>query len=114
MIVHFCTFTARYIKHFTDYIMVPLPVYRIFSYCFHSVDFTPRRSRRGREKVSTHTTAMEDNKTRCGWCTKFDQYIRYHDEEWGLPVHNDFTHFEFLILEGAQAGLSWSTILKKR
>ncbi len=57
---------------------------------------------------------MEDNKNRCGWCIKFDQYIRYHDEEWGLPVHNDFTHFEFLILEGAQAGLSWSTILKKR
>lgn len=57
---------------------------------------------------------MEDNKNRCGWCLKFDQYIRYHDEEWGLPVHNDFTHFEFLILEGAQAGLSWSTILKKR
>lgn len=45
---------------------------------------------------------------------KFDQYIRYHDEEWGVPVHNDLTHFEFLILEGAQAGLSWATILKKR
>lgn len=57
---------------------------------------------------------MEDNKIRCGWCLKFDQYIKYHDEEWGLPVHNDRTHFEFLILEGAQAGLSWSTILKKR
>lgn len=57
---------------------------------------------------------MKDNKNRCGWCTKFDQYVRYHDEEWGLPVHDDITHFEFLILEGAQAGLSWSTILKKR
>lgn len=57
---------------------------------------------------------MEDNKIRCGWCLKFDQYIKYHDEEWGLPVHSDRTHFEFLILEGAQAGLSWSTILKKR
>ena len=57
---------------------------------------------------------MEDNKTRCGWCLKFDQYIRYHDEEWGLPVHDDRVHFEFLILEGAQAGLSWSTVLKKR
>ena len=57
---------------------------------------------------------MEDNKIRCGWCMKFDQYIKYHDEEWGLPVHDDRTHFEFLILEGAQAGLSWSTILKKR
>ncbi|MCG6153655.1 DNA-3-methyladenine glycosylase I [Leptospira bandrabouensis] len=53
-------------------------------------------------------------KIRCSWCLKFDQYIKYHDEEWGVPVHDDQTHFEFLILEGAQAGLSWSTILKKR
>ncbi len=51
---------------------------------------------------------------RCPWCLKFDQYITYHDEEWGVPVHDDLVHFEFLILEGAQAGLSWSTILKKR
>lgn len=57
---------------------------------------------------------MEYKKTRCGWCLKFDEYIQYHDEEWGLPVHNDQVHFEFLILEGAQAGLSWATILKKR
>ena len=57
---------------------------------------------------------MEDKKIRCGWCLKFDQYIEYHDKEWGLPVHDDRVHFEFLILEGAQAGLSWSTILKKR
>jgi DNA-3-methyladenine glycosylase I len=53
-------------------------------------------------------------KTRCPWCLKFDEYIEYHDNEWGVPVHDDRTHFEFLILEGAQAGLSWSTILKKR
>lgn len=51
---------------------------------------------------------------RCEWCLKFDQYIKYHDEEWGVPVHDDKTHFEFLVLEGAQAGLSWSMILKKR
>jgi DNA-3-methyladenine glycosylase I len=51
---------------------------------------------------------------RCPWCLKFEEYIKYHDEEWGVPVHDDRTHFEFLILEGAQAGLSWSTILKKR
>ena len=51
---------------------------------------------------------------RCPWCLKFDQYIRYHDEEWGVAVHDDRVHFEFLILEGAQAGLSWSMILKKR
>jgi DNA-3-methyladenine glycosylase I len=53
-------------------------------------------------------------KNRCGWCLGFEEYIRYHDEEWGEPVHDDNVHFEFLILEGAQAGLSWSTILKKR
>jgi DNA-3-methyladenine glycosylase I len=53
-------------------------------------------------------------KIRCPWCLKFDDYIKYHDEEWGVPVHEDRKHFEFLILEGAQAGLSWSTILKKR
>lgn len=56
----------------------------------------------------------DDSKNRCGWCLGFDEYIRYHDEEWGVPVHDDLKHFEFLILEGAQAGLSWSTILKKR
>ena len=51
---------------------------------------------------------------RCPWCLKFNQYIQYHDEEWGIPIHDDRVHFEFLILEGAQAGLSWATILKKR
>jgi DNA-3-methyladenine glycosylase I len=50
---------------------------------------------------------------RCSWA-KGDRYIQYHDEEWGVPVHDDRTLFEFLILEGAQAGLSWSTILNKR
>ena len=50
---------------------------------------------------------------RCGWATG-ELSIRYHDEEWGVPVHDDRTFFEFLILEGAQAGLSWSTILNKR
>jgi len=52
---------------------------------------------------------------RCGWCENtYPEYIRYHDKEWGVPVHNDQTQFEFLVLEGAQAGLSWSTILNKR
>lgn len=58
--------------------------------------------------------AKIENKVRCPWCLSFDQYIKYHDEEWGVPVHDDKKHFEFLILEGAQAGLSWSMILKKR
>ncbi len=52
--------------------------------------------------------------TRCGWAVDDPLYIAYHDEEWGVPVHDDQTLFEFLILEGAQAGLSWSTILNKR
>jgi DNA-3-methyladenine glycosylase I len=52
-------------------------------------------------------------KQRCGWA-KGELYVRYHDTEWGVPVHDDRTLFEFLILEGAQAGLSWETILKKR
>jgi DNA-3-methyladenine glycosylase I len=56
----------------------------------------------------------DQTKFRCPWCLSFDQYIDYHDQEWGVPVHDDLVHFEFLILEGAQAGLSWSTILKKR
>ena len=51
---------------------------------------------------------------RCPWCLGSPEYVRYHDEEWGLPVHDDRVLFEFLILEGAQAGLSWSTILAKR
>lgn len=54
-------------------------------------------------------------KKRCDWAEgQFDAYIAYHDEEWGVPVHDDRKHFEFLILEGAQAGLSWATILKRR
>ncbi len=54
------------------------------------------------------------DKFRCNWCLKDDLYIKYHDEEWGVPVHDDLKMFEFLILETFQAGLSWHTILKKR
>jgi len=53
-------------------------------------------------------------KTRCEWCGSDPLYIAYHDDEWGIPIHDDRLLFEFLILEGAQAGLSWMTILKKR
>jgi DNA-3-methyladenine glycosylase I len=53
--------------------------------------------------------------TRCDWSEGIDpKYVEYHDREWGVPVRDDRTHFEFLILEGAQAGLSWWTILRKR
>lgn len=51
---------------------------------------------------------------RCGWCEHDSIYIKYHDKEWGVPIHDDKKLFEFLILEGAQAGLNWLTILKKR
>ena len=53
-------------------------------------------------------------KTRCTWCGTDPLYMQYHDEEWGVPVWDDQTLFEFLTLEGAQAGLSWITVLKKR
>ena len=53
-------------------------------------------------------------KTRCEWCGSDPLYRAYHDDEWGVPVHDDRLLFEFLILEGAQAGLSWLTILKRR
>lgn len=52
-------------------------------------------------------------KERCQWAQD-EQFHAYHDQEWGVPVHDDRTHFEFLVLEGAQAGLSWATILKRR
>ena len=52
--------------------------------------------------------------TRCEWCGNDPLYISYHDEEWGVPLHDDRRLFEMLILEGAQAGLSWLTILRKR
>lgn len=53
-------------------------------------------------------------KERCAWAGSHPLYVAYHDEEWGVPVHDDARLFEFLVLEGAQAGLSWLTILKKR
>ncbi|MGY6587361.1 MAG: DNA-3-methyladenine glycosylase I [Wenzhouxiangella sp.] len=56
----------------------------------------------------------DDGRARCAWCGSDPLYQRYHDEEWGQPLHDDTSLFEFLILEGAQAGLSWITILKKR
>lgn len=57
---------------------------------------------------------MAQTKTRCRWAGEDPLMVAYHDEEWGRPVHDDRKHFEMINLEGAQAGLSWSTILKKR
>jgi DNA-3-methyladenine glycosylase I len=59
------------------------------------------------------TTDPRSTLVRCGWAST-ELSVRYHDEEWGVPVHDDRTLFEFLVLEGAQAGLSWNTILNKR
>jgi len=53
-------------------------------------------------------------KKRCPWCGTDPLYVAYHDKEWGVPVHNDRKHFEMILLEGAQAGLNWLTILRKR
>ncbi len=57
---------------------------------------------------------MDDGKKRCAWVKDDPLYIAYHDTEWGVPVHDDRLLFEFVLLEGAQAGLSWETVLKKR
>jgi DNA-3-methyladenine glycosylase I len=56
----------------------------------------------------------EDGRVRCAWCGTDPLYVKYHDEEWGVPSHDDRHLFEMLCLEGAQAGLSWITILRKR
>jgi DNA-3-methyladenine glycosylase I len=57
---------------------------------------------------------MSDNIIRCDWCLKTDNYKQYHDTQWGTPAFDDATQFEFLVLEAAQAGLSWLTILNRR
>ena len=61
---------------------------------------------------ATLAVAMEP--TRCPWCGDDPIYVAYHDTEWGVPVHDERRHFEFIVLESAQAGLSWLTILKRR
>ncbi len=53
-------------------------------------------------------------KNRCNWCLGSENMLKYHDEEWGVPVHDDLKHFEFIVLDSFQAGLSWQTILNKR
>ena len=64
--------------------------------------------------MSTMIPHIANKKIRCGWVGNKPHYLSYHDEEWGIPVHDEHRHFEMLILEGAQAGLSWSTILLRR
>ena len=67
----------------------------------------------GGKRVDKKVTSQSDSRVRCSWARN-DLAICYHDREWGVPVHDDRLLFEFLILEGAQAGLSWDTILRKR
>jgi DNA-3-methyladenine glycosylase I len=57
---------------------------------------------------------ISDGKIRCGWVGGKPHFIAYHDQEWGVPIHGDRKHFEMLLLEGAQAGLTWETILLRR
>lgn len=64
--------------------------------------------------MSGEETGLTGEKTRCPWANRDPIYIAYHDREWGVPLHDDLRWFEFLLLEGAQAGLSWLTVLKKR
>jgi DNA-3-methyladenine glycosylase I len=69
------------------------------------------------EKVNIAMSGLikgTDGKTRCWWCGEDELYVRYHDEEWGRPMHDDLRLFEQICLEGFQAGLSWLTILRKR
>src|SRR3546814_19685798 len=73
----------------------------------------PPRSTRT-DTLFPYTTLFRSLEARCTWCLSTPAYIRYHDEEWGKPQHDDRVLFEFLILEGAQAGLSWLTVLHKR
>jgi DNA-3-methyladenine glycosylase I len=73
------------------------------------------KARASRGLFFARLKSMSKKITRCRWAEGVSlNYIRYHDEEWGVPVRDDRTQFEFLVLEGAQAGLSWSTILNKR
>lgn len=70
--------------------------------------------RKGTSAGATAEAASSDERIRCGWAGSDPIYVGYHDREWGVPVRDDQRLFEFLVLEGAQAGLSWITILRKR
>ncbi len=71
--------------------------------------------KKGASKKGGSRTSSAHSESRCNWaCDVDEKYRRYHDQEWGVPVHDDRRQFEFLLLEGAQAGLSWWTVLNKR
>ncbi|HUD72225.1 MAG TPA: DNA-3-methyladenine glycosylase I [Dongiaceae bacterium] len=73
-----------------------------------------RRAATKRPASTPPVPVSADPRTRCWWAGNDPLYVAYHDHEWGVPVHDDRTLFEFLVLEGAQAGLAWITILRKR
>ena len=90
---------------------------RVFLWGAHGTDFpmTLIQSQRVQSGTISLMGDIKDGKKRCKWALGVNQrYVDYHDDEWGAPVRDDRTQFEFLVLEGAQAGLSWSTILNKR
>jgi DNA-3-methyladenine glycosylase I len=72
------------------------------------------RKLRGKPMTTSRKAGKKAGLVRCGWAGADPDYVRYHDTEWGVPVYDDRKLFEFLVLEGAQAGLSWLTILRKR
>jgi DNA-3-methyladenine glycosylase I len=75
---------------------------------------SPGNEQKGCGRVLKLNSVPMNEKIRCGWCSSHPIYLEYHDSEWGVPVHDDHKQFEFLVLESAQAGLSWLTILKRR
>jgi DNA-3-methyladenine glycosylase I len=89
---------------------------RLEEYCRFTIIANYNQPNRNRNIHRCFTNTENDlkEKIRCGWSITDPIYIKYHDEEWGVPVHDDRKLFEFLILEGFQAGLSWITILRKR
>ena len=85
-----------------------------YKFCFRFKRYLNKLGDKKLKLILLQTLQKMDNKIRCSWAGDTEIYCKYHDEEWGVPVHDDRLLFEMLILEGAQAGLNWITILKKR
>jgi DNA-3-methyladenine glycosylase I len=85
-----------------DFLTIASIFHRLFTI------FIPRRI------INAKLIKEDDRMLRCAWCGTDGLYVRYHDEDWGKPVHDDWKHFEYMVLDSAQAGLSWYTILRKR
>ena len=77
------------------------------------IPIDPREKVEGKP-LTRHLRSISDDRARCSWAGEKQHMVRYHDVEWGVPVHDDRKHFEMLLLEGAQAGLTWETILLRR